>query len=113
MVATAVTAYFSYVGFTVNTEVSGEMQNPRRNIPRALVISFAFVVLLYVATAYVFTGVMHWQEAGQLGAALAQAAAWFLPPSMVTFAAGAGGAGRRRSAWVGRKPFASGHNLGC
>lgn len=89
-VVTAITAYFSYIGFTVITEVSGEIQRPRRNIPLALVISFAAILVLYMGTTYVFTGVVHWEEAAQVGAALPHAAARFLPPAMVGFIALAG-----------------------
>lgn len=85
VIVTAISAYFSYIGFTVITEVAGEIQQPRRNIPRALAISFAAVLLLYMTTTYVFTGVLHWEEAGQSGAALAEAAATFLSPGLVSF----------------------------
>lgn len=85
VIVTAISAYFSYIGFTVITEVAGEIQQPRRNIPRALAISFAVVLLLYMTTTYVFTGVLHWEEAGQSGAALTEAAATFLSPGLVAF----------------------------
>lgn len=85
VVITAISAYFSYIGFTVITEVAGEIREPRRNIPRALIVSFLIVLLIYTSTSYVFTGVMDWREAGQSAATLTHAAARFLPPGLVTF----------------------------
>ena len=81
---TAIPAYFSYIGFTSITEVAGEIQNPRRNIPRTLVVTFAAVLLLYVSTMYVFTGVVDWKLAAS-ATELSEAAARFLPPYLVTF----------------------------
>lgn len=44
----AVAAYFSYAGLQVLIDIGGEMREPERTIPRALALSFAAVLLLYL-----------------------------------------------------------------
>jgi APA family basic amino acid/polyamine antiporter len=44
----AVAAYFSYAGLQVLIDIGGEVRDPGRTIPRALALSFAIVLLLYV-----------------------------------------------------------------
>ncbi|MCC6928143.1 MAG: amino acid permease [Gemmatimonadaceae bacterium] len=48
VLAGAVAAYFSYAGLQVLIEVGGEIREPGRTIPRALAISFAVVLALYL-----------------------------------------------------------------
>lgn len=45
----AVAAYFSYAGLQVLIDIGGEMREPERSIPRALALSFAAVLLLYLS----------------------------------------------------------------
>jgi basic amino acid/polyamine antiporter, APA family len=45
----AVAAYFSYAGLQVLIDIGGEVRDPGRTIPRALALSFATVLVLYVA----------------------------------------------------------------
>ncbi len=82
---TAVSAYFSYIGFTVLTEIAGEIKNPRKNIPIALVVSFIAVLTIYFLVTYVLTGTLHWETAGASKAAITKAAEGFLPSGLVTF----------------------------
>ena len=84
---TAVIAYMTYTGFTVITEISGEIKNPRRNIPIVLEISFLLIMALYVTVTYVLTGVMPWQALGESKAALVDASKGFLPPGVTVFIA--------------------------
>ena len=44
----AVAAYFSYAGLQVLIDIGGEIRDPGRTIPRALALSFATVLLLYL-----------------------------------------------------------------
>ena len=48
VLAGAVAAYFSYAGLQVLIDIGGEIRDPGRNIPRALAISFALVLALYL-----------------------------------------------------------------
>lgn len=47
-------AYFAYSGWNAATYISGEIQNPRRNVPLALALGTVIVSVLYVALNYVF-----------------------------------------------------------
>lgn len=71
--------YFSYIGFTVITEIGDEIKNPSRNIPIAIGISLALVASVYFLLTFVLTGVMNWQTLGQVEAAVAVASRVFLP----------------------------------
>jgi len=87
LLTTAVIAYMTYTGFTVITEISGEIKNPRRNIPEVLAISFLLIMILYVTVTWVLTGVMPWQDLGNSQAALVEASKGFLPPGATIFIA--------------------------
>jgi APA family basic amino acid/polyamine antiporter len=84
---TVVVAYMTYTGFTVITDIAGEIRNPRRNIPLALGITFAIVSTVYVLVTYVLTGVMGWQALGESPAALAEASTVFFPEGLTLFIA--------------------------
>jgi len=51
--AALVPVLFSYGGWQTACFVAGEMKEPRRDLPRALVIGVAAVIVLYVAIAFV------------------------------------------------------------
>lgn len=59
---TALTFYFSYVGFTLILDVAGEVKNPKKNIPKALLISIIFLVLIYTLQALMVAGVQPWNN---------------------------------------------------
>jgi len=73
-------ANFSWGGLIVITEAAGEIKNPRRNIPLALVLSLLIILVLYVLQTFALTATMSWHEAGSIGAtAVIDAARRFLP----------------------------------
>lgn len=45
---------FSYTGWNAATYISGELQNPQKDLPRVLIFGTGFVTLLYVLLNYVF-----------------------------------------------------------
>ncbi len=45
---------FSYFGWNMVTYVAGEIDNPKKNIPRAIVISCLFVILFYLVINFLF-----------------------------------------------------------
>lgn len=51
--AAMVPVLFAYGGWQTSTFVAGEIREPRRNLPRALIIGVSGVVLLYLAVNYV------------------------------------------------------------
>lgn len=46
--------YYAYSGWNAAAYIVGDMKNPQRNVPRALLISTAFVVVLYLALNMIF-----------------------------------------------------------
>jgi amino acid transporter len=49
-------AFFAYTGFGIVTNTAGEMADPARDLPRALLIAIGTVVVLYVSIALVVFG---------------------------------------------------------
>ena len=47
-------AFFAFAGWWEVTRVAGEIENPERNLPKALVIGVAAITLIYIATSAVF-----------------------------------------------------------
>lgn len=47
VVATVLTCYFSFTGFNALTEMSGEIKDPGKNIPRIVFLGFTVIMLLY------------------------------------------------------------------
>lgn len=45
---------YSYTGWNAATYISGELENPQRDLPKILIIGTGFVLLLYVLLNYVF-----------------------------------------------------------
>lgn len=83
----AVIAYMTFTGFTVITDIAGEIKRPRRNIPLTLAISFVIVLFIYMLVTYVLTGVMDWRALGKSPAALAEASTLFFPSGASLFIA--------------------------
>lgn len=52
----AVVFFLSYMGFGLITNASENMKNPKKNVPRAIFISIAIVMFVYIAVALVATG---------------------------------------------------------
>ncbi|TXT65155.1 MAG: membrane protein of unknown function [Promethearchaeota archaeon] len=59
---TALTFYFAYVGFTLILDVAGEVKNPSKNIPRALLISIIFLVVMYTIQSLMVAGVQPYEN---------------------------------------------------
>jgi len=51
ILASVALTFFAYLGFGVIAFTGGEMENPAKNMPRAMFISLGLVMLLYVALA--------------------------------------------------------------
>ncbi len=52
----AIIFFLSYMGFGLVTNASENMENPRKNVPKAIYISIAIVMFVYVAVALVAIG---------------------------------------------------------
>ncbi len=53
----ALVFFFSYTGFTLILDVAGEVKNPQKNIPRALLISIPVLLILYTLQALMVAGI--------------------------------------------------------
>ena len=73
----ALMTLFAYQGFEVVGVPSGEVADPKRAVPRAVVLSLVFPALVYLLVQLVFIGV----GGRPTGAPLVDAAAGFLGPS--------------------------------
>ncbi|MDD9302696.1 MAG: amino acid permease [Desulfobacter sp.] len=81
-------ASFSWGGVIAVVEVAGEVKNPKKNLPRSIIISMIIIGTLYVLQTYALTGNLLWSEASALGStAILTAAATFLPQWGVNFLA--------------------------
>ena len=78
-VAAAVPAFFSFTGFLLILEIGGEVKDPGRTFPRALVISFVLVLVTYLTVSAVVVGVQHYSAYEGSGAPIGLAARTFLP----------------------------------
>ncbi|MBD3254305.1 MAG: amino acid permease [Candidatus Lokiarchaeota archaeon] len=76
---------FSYQGYTSVIEIGGEIKNPRRNIPLALIISFILICTVYILIAIVMVGVMDWRTLGRIEGTVVDVAALFFPSWMLLF----------------------------
>jgi amino acid transporter len=63
--AVALLAMYNYGGYNNVCNIAEEIRDPRRNVPRAIVISILVVVALYVVMSTVIIGVIPWTEAQQ------------------------------------------------
>jgi len=54
--------YFSYTGFSLILDVAGEVKNPKKNIPKALLISIIILTVLYSIQALMVAGIQDWQS---------------------------------------------------
>ncbi|MFE2165518.1 amino acid permease [Streptomyces sp. NPDC059447] len=70
--AGASTLFFSYIGFDAASTAGEEAKNPKKDLPRAIMLSLAIVTVLYVLVAFVAVGAMPWQNFEGTEAALAQ-----------------------------------------
>ena len=76
---------FSYQGYTAVIEIGGEIKNPRKNIPLALIISFMMICTVYVLIAIVMTGVIYWENLETTNGTITDVATVFFPPLIITF----------------------------
>jgi len=56
------TIFFSYIGFDAISTAAEEAENPKRDIPRGLIICLIVVTILYVSVAFVLTGMVPYKE---------------------------------------------------
>ncbi len=84
---TAIPAFYSYSGFSAIVTFGGEIENPRRNIPRVLVISLPLIAATYTLVTLSMPGVVNWKDLASGNATLSRVALVFLPESIGVFIA--------------------------
>ena len=52
--------FFSYIGFDAASTAGEEAKNPKRDLPRAIMLSLVIVTALYVLVAVVAVGATPW-----------------------------------------------------
>ncbi|MGR8011680.1 amino acid permease [Streptomyces hypolithicus] len=72
VMAASATLFFSYIGFDAASTAGEEAKNPKRDLPRAIMLSLLIVTVLYCLVALVAVGAMPWQEFEGTEAALSK-----------------------------------------
>jgi amino acid transporter len=54
--------FFAYIGFDAISTTAEECRNPRRDLPRAIILALVITTVLYVATSLVLTGMVPYCE---------------------------------------------------
>ena len=65
-------AMYNYGGYNNITYLGGEVRNPTKNIPRAIVISVLVVAVLYLLMSVVIIGTIPWREAAMSHAVVSE-----------------------------------------
>jgi basic amino acid/polyamine antiporter, APA family len=54
--------FFAYIGFDALSTAAQETKNPKRDMPIGILVSLAVCTVLYVAVAFVLTGIVNYKE---------------------------------------------------
>ena len=57
--------FWAYAGFELGTLPAGEVENPGKAIPRAIITGMSIVAFFYLATNFVLFGLVNWTELSQ------------------------------------------------
>lgn len=60
----AISTYYAFAGVNCIIDMSGEIKNPGKNIPRTVFISFAIVVVMYILMCVALVGLLPTNELG-------------------------------------------------
>jgi len=80
----AVPAFFSYAGFMLIIEISGEIKDPARTIPIGLALSFIAVLVAYTVVSLSIVGVLPWSELANVSAPVGKVAHKIMPSWLAT-----------------------------
>lgn len=64
--------FFSYIGFDAASTAGEEAKNPKRDLPRAIILSLLIVTIMYVAVGLAAVGAMPYQQLDGAEASLAK-----------------------------------------
>ncbi len=54
--------FFAYIGFDAISTTAEECRNPRRDLPRAIILALIITTVLYIMISLVLTGMVHYTE---------------------------------------------------
>jgi APA family basic amino acid/polyamine antiporter len=54
--------FFAFIGFDAVSTAAQEAKNPQRDMPRGILYSLVICTILYIATALVLTGIVHYSK---------------------------------------------------
>lgn len=75
VVSAASLVFFAYLGFEGMANLSEEMRNPERDLPRAIILALGISTLLYILVSLAAVSVLGWRGLSQTPAPLAAVAA--------------------------------------
>jgi len=78
VMSAAILVFFAYLGFENLVNISEEVKNPRKTMPKAIVYSIAITTIIYILVALSSVSIIPWQQLGLSKAPLADVAnaAW-------------------------------------
>jgi APA family basic amino acid/polyamine antiporter len=62
VMAGAAIIFFAYIGFDAVSTAAEETKNPKKDVPRGLMLCLGVVIVLYVSVAFVLTGIVPFKE---------------------------------------------------
>jgi basic amino acid/polyamine antiporter, APA family len=62
--------FFAFIGFNTIAVMAEEIQDPEKNVPRAILFAFAVCTLIYIGVSVVAVGIVNWESLGASGAPL-------------------------------------------
>jgi amino acid transporter len=60
--AALVLIFWAYVGFELATLPASEVENPKKVIPKAIILGMSIVMIFYLSTNFIVYGVVNWQD---------------------------------------------------
>ncbi len=78
VLSAALIAFLAFGGFDMVAAAGEEIEKPERNLPLAILITLALVLVVYLLVAFVALGTLDWRQLGASSAPLADAAETFL-----------------------------------
>lgn len=54
--------FFAYIGFDAISTTAEECRNPKRDLPRAIILALVITTLLYILISLILTGMVHYSE---------------------------------------------------
>ena len=75
IISAACLLFFAYLGFESMANLAEEMKNPRRDLPRAIILAISITTIIYILVAVAGVSVLGWSNLSQSNSPLADVAA--------------------------------------